>query len=491
MPGVVISTAVRTGPSNTTVRNSSQLFAAGITERGPIGTAVLVQSLEEFETYFGGFVSYGLLQPTIQTFFEEGGTRAYVSRIAGADAESGKKVLKDGSNDDTIQIEAIGAGDWSTGLEVQVVDTSATVSGSVGIKIWYEDSLVLYTGPQTTVADLINEINTGAQSSTLVVATDMASASVNKLPAVLARVALSEGDADLQGTLNYADALATFDDAKGDGAVSVPDSSDIAIQTLLVAHAVTNNRIAILHSSSASTADEEGVIGDAAAVTALSGSEHAAYYFPWVYIPTDVSGVNRLIPPDGYVAAKRALAHNQTGPQQPAAGILSKARFVNGIATAVDAATGDTLDAGKVNAIRVISNSVRVYGARSCSGDVKNFRYYTSQDVVNTVVVQAHTQLDDLLFSVINGRTTVFADVESRLISLLERLRVIGAFYEAYDLNGQKVDVGYTVKCNTQNNPVAQLATGLIKAEVGLRVSSVGDKINVTIIKSNLTTSVV
>lgn len=198
-----------------------------------------------------------------------------------------------------------------------------------------------------------------------------------------------------------------------------------------------------------------------------------------------------MIPADGYFAAKRALAHNQTGPHQPAAGILSKARFVNGVATAIDAATNDVLDAASVNAIRVISNSVRIYGARSCSSDAKNFRYYTAQDVINTVVVQAHTQLDDLLFSVINGRTTVFADVESRLISLLERLRVIGAFYEAYDANGAKMDVGYTVKCNTQNNPVAQLATGVIKAEVGLRVSSVGDKINVTIIKSNLTTSVV
>jgi hypothetical protein len=145
-----------------------------------------------------------------------------------------------------------------------------------------------------------------------------------------------------------------------------------------------------------------------------------------------------LIPPDGYVAAKRALAHNQTGPHQPAAGLLSKARFVTGVASDVDAAAGDTLDAAGVNAIRIIANSVRIYGARSCSSDSANFRYYTAQDVLNTVVVQAYSQLDDLLFSVINGRNTVYGDVQSRLISLLEGLRLLGALYEAYDANGNK-----------------------------------------------------
>jgi hypothetical protein len=492
MPGVVISTAVRTGPSNTTVRNSSQFFAAGITERGPVGTATLVQSLEEFETYYGGFVSYGLLHPSIQTFFEEGGTRAYVSRIVGDASTPGVKTLKDGTAVDTIKIEAIGAGDWSDNVEVQVISTDDLVSGSVALKVWYNSKLVLNSGPQLTVAGLVNAVNTDADTSVLVTATSLASASVNPLPAVLARTALAGGDQDLSGTLMYAEALQAFDDAKGDGSVAVTDSSSFSVQSLLVAHAALNNRIAILHSDSTQDMDPEtGVVSDAAAITALDNPEHAAYFFPWVYIPTDVAGVNRLIPPDGYFAAKRALAHNQTGPHQPAAGILSKARFVNGVATPVDAASGDALDAASVNAIRIISNSVRIYGARSSSDDTRNYRYYTAKDVVNSVVVQAHTQLDDLLFSVINGRTTVFADVESRLISLLERMRVIGAFYEAYDQNGTKVDVGYTVKCNTQNNPVASLATGLIKAEVGLRVSSVGDKINVTIIKSNLTTSVV
>ena len=70
MPGVTISTAVRTGPTNATVRSSSQLFVAGFAERGPVGSVVTVQSLEEFESYFGQFVSTAYLHTTVQAFFE-------------------------------------------------------------------------------------------------------------------------------------------------------------------------------------------------------------------------------------------------------------------------------------------------------------------------------------------------------------------------------------------------------------------------------------
>lgn len=490
MPGVTISTAVRTGPTNATVRASSQLFIAGFAERGPSGSVVTVQSLEDFESRFGGYISTAYLHPTVQAFFEEGGTRALISRVVGSGATEGFKVLSDSETDPTIKVWAFGEGAWSTGLEIEVVDTSATLADSVGIKIWYNDTVLINTGAKTTVAGLINAINTGASSSLYVYAVDLASSNVDPLPVVSARSAFSAGTEGSSATITeYTAALELFDDSYGDGAVSIPESSLESVQKALVDHANTNNRLAILHSSSSATAGD--ATEDAAAIIAYDNAEHAAYYFPWVYVPTAVTGVSRLIPPDGYVAAKRALAHNQTGPHQPAAGLLSKARFVSGVASDVDAAGGDALDEAGVNAIRIIANSVRIYGARSCSSDSANFRYYTAQDVLNTVVVQAYSQLDDLLFSVINGRNTVYGDVQSRLISLLEGLRLLGALYEAYDANGNKTDIGYTVKCNASINPITQVANGIIKAEVGVRVSSVGDRINVTIVKSNLTTSVV
>jgi hypothetical protein len=73
----------------------------------------------------------------------------------------------------------------------------------------------------------------------------------------------------------------------------------------------------------------------------------------------------------------------------------------------------------------------------------------------------------------------------------LEPIRQAGGFFEMFDTQGRRVDSGYTITVDDSLNPLAQLETGLIKARVGVRVSSVGDKIDVNIIKSNLTSTLV
>jgi hypothetical protein len=175
----------------------------------------------------------------------------------------------------------------------------------------------------------------------------------------------------------------------------------------------------------------------------------------------------------------------------PAAGLISTAKFVTGAAVDIDKTTGDDLDENYVNAIRVIQNTVRIYGARSLSVDTENFRYITQQDVVNTIVTECYRSLEDLVFSTIDGRNTIFANIEARLVVILAGMRDLGALYPAFDANGKQLDNGYTVKCDAGINPAAQLQTGLVKARVGVRVSSVGDKIEIDIVKSNLTSTVV
>jgi len=111
--------------------------------------------------------------------------------------------------------------------------------------------------------------------------------------------------------------------------------------------------------------------------------------------------------------------------------------------------------------------------------------------MLNYVVVQAEAELEDLVFSPIDGRNALFTQVKGRLIGLLEPIRIAGGLYEAFDATGTRVDYGYSVVVNDTINPVSQLAGGLVKAKVGIRVSSVGDQIQVDVTKSNLTASVV
>lgn len=280
-----------------------------------------------------------------------------------------------------------------------------------------------------------------------------------------------------------------FNDALGTGAVACADSYSNTISANLVTHANAYSRIALLYAAENATAANAKTL--ATTIQAADHAEHAAVYYPWVQVPTTVPGVSRVIPPVGYVAGKRAAAHNQTGPHLPAAGLISSARFVSGLKTDINKTVGDDLDEYSVNALRIIQNTVRIYGARSCSSDTDNFRYITQQDVVNSIVSECYRSLEDLVFSPIDGRNTIFANVEARLVVILAAMRDLGALYPAFDVNGKQLDNGYTVKCDTSINPASQLQTGLVKARVGLRVSSVGDQIEIDIVKSNLTASVV
>jgi len=483
MPGVVISTSVRTGPSTATVRESSQLFIVGLAERGPSDESVLIESLAEFEDVFGGYRSDSYLHPTVETFFEEGGTRAHVVRAVGASATAGELTIENAGSD-VITFTANGAGDWSEDVDVEVVNTGT----SFRINLYFEDKLIYTTGTVTSSSQAVGRINSSAVASKYVSAVvDNA----NLLPSTLSATAISAGDSDDTSLVDgdYIAGLELFNDALGVGAVACPESQSSGMDIALVAHANANNRIALLCGPENQTTLQAR---DAAlAVQALDNAEHAAYYYPWVEVPTSISGITRMIPPVGYVAGKRALAHNQNGAHVPAAGLISSSRFVVGVKSDVNKTVGDALDEAFVNAIRVIQNTVRIYGARSCSVDSENFKYITQQDVVNTVVSEAYRSLEDLVFSPIDGRNTIFSNISARLVAILASMRDTGALYPAFDANGRLLDPGFTVKCDASINPASQLNEGLVKARVGLRVSSIGDQIQIDIVKSNLNSSVV
>jgi phage tail sheath protein FI len=490
MPGIVISTAVRTGPTSTTVRESSQAFFVGQAYRGPDDVATRVNSLEEFELSYGGYVSGAYLHPIVESFFEEGGSQCYIARTVASDAATGSLELLDTNDDTTITLTARGTGVWSDSIKVEVVE--GTVVDSVIVKIYQTtngvDRQIMTTGNCVSVGQIVGKINTNAVASLMLTATD---GETGLLPVTIAKTALdggSDGVAPITDAL-YISSLELFNDSYGTGVVICAESSTDTMSTALVAHANEYNRMTFLYTLTGDTQDD--AITKAQTVQADENAEHAALFFPWVYAPTSVTGISRLIPPVGYAAGARARAHNQTGPHQPGAGIISNARFVKGVEFDLNKTQGDTLDEVGVNAIRIINNVIRIYGARSLSIDIENFRYYNAQDVLNYVVVEAGRTLEDVLFTVIDSRSSIFVNVESRLTAILEGLRDIGALYEAFDVNGRRIDYGYTVKCNASLNPLARLSEGTVTARVGLRVSSIGDSIQVDIIKSNLSASVV
>ncbi len=62
--------------------STSTVAMVGITEKGPINQATLVTSWEQFVTKFGSYINDGYLAYAAKAFFDNGGQRLYVVRVA-------------------------------------------------------------------------------------------------------------------------------------------------------------------------------------------------------------------------------------------------------------------------------------------------------------------------------------------------------------------------------------------------------------------------
>jgi hypothetical protein len=490
MPGVVVTTAVRSGPSGVGDIESSQMFLAGEFQRGPTDEAKLVRSFSEFKTYYGEYTTSTTGWIPVKTFFEEGGSRAYIARAIGATPVAATGSLQATGALDTIDFTAADVGTWGNSLVIAANNDNIVGSG-FRLTVTLDGELLLTTPELASVAAAISYINTSSVSH-LVVASDNVASADNP---IVGSVTLSSGaDGSATTDASYNTALGLFTYELGAGVVCMPGQTSTTAYANMDNHATANNRIAFCAFANGTNEDDAKTNAAAAGTAAGDDARRMAFYHPHIKVedPTD-AGLTVTISPETFAAAARAKAINEAGaPFRAGAGLLSAASsYVKGVERVIDKAAGDLLDEARVNAIRSIGGSVRVYGARSLSTDEANWRFITFQDMVNHIVVEAEERLEDFVFSTIDSRGGLFGQIRSSMVAMLDPHRISGGLYEAFDSDGERIDPGYSVVVNDENNPVAQLASGLVKVDVGIRVSSVGDKIQVSITKSNLTASVV
>ena len=126
MPGVVVYTAVRSGPQTDGETVSGQAFMVGTTVRGKSTEPTLLRNLTEYSKYYGGYVS-GNLYAHAQTYFEEGGSRLHIQRVVADDAVAGSVTIANSAGSTVATFTAADVGAWSANLDVQVV--AGDVSG--------------------------------------------------------------------------------------------------------------------------------------------------------------------------------------------------------------------------------------------------------------------------------------------------------------------------------------------------------------------------
>ena len=121
------------------VGTSTAIFI-GQLDKGPIDCPELITKFEEFDNQFGGIRDRGLsaegdaMALSIQAFFTNGGTKAYIARLApDADPATANLVLQadGGDTTDTLTFTAKNPGEWANGLVVQMepIDTPRGMTG--------------------------------------------------------------------------------------------------------------------------------------------------------------------------------------------------------------------------------------------------------------------------------------------------------------------------------------------------------------------------
>lgn len=503
MPGVSVTTSVRVGPSGANVTPSSTFFVAGSAERGPVDTARLIVGLNQFESIYGDYKSSYTLWDYVKTYFEEGGTRCYVSRAIGSGSATASVAVVDGDPETSFTLTAKNPGEWANtagGVEGLKAVVSAS-GGAVSIDVYFKGEVVFSAGPfeDETLPDgntkyikefIVEAINGAPTLSELMTAT----VGAGILPPEADTYDLTGGaDGSAVADGDIVDCLDFFDYDMGAGAVAAPGWAGSTIWDALRDHAIANRRIALcgfdIGTSKATAISDASAYWGSTAALREQGS-YLAFYWPTVKVP-DGFGSVRDQSPEAFVAAARARAHQNTGSWRAGAGEISAARYVTGLYEQVTRAAGDELDENRVNALRVINGSVRVYGARSISSDEVNWRFITYRDTLNYVTAQAEATLEPLVFRPIDGRGNLFGEIEARLTAIMEPIRVAGGVYPGYNPDtGLPVDPGYSVDVSSVNNPTNSLAAGVVSASVGVRVSPIADKYNITIVKSTLTASV-
>ena len=463
---------VRSAPTDTGVWH-----VIGITEKGPTEPQH-VQSMADYVRIFGSRVSYGMLYDALDSFFHEGGREAYVSRVVGPTPVNSFVVLNDAGAAPSLRVEALGPGAWGNDLNVQIV--AGTTVGSFIVVVSHDTLGELERSPE--LVDKPAALG-WAQYSDYIRLTDLAS--LND-PAAGAAQSLASGADDRANIVDaqWQTALDKLTTDLGPGQVSAPGRTTAAAHAQLLAHAVTNNRSAILDPPNTATA----ATLLAAAAADRGNGRHGAMFAPWLNVPGLTGGTVRTVPPSGVVAGIIARNDARTGnPNVPAAGQNGQSQYTLSLSVAAwtDAQRESLNDMG-VNVIRMMYGGARVYGWRSLAdpGSLPAWANFGNSRLFMAISAEANNIAERYVLSEIDGRGATIGAFQGDLTAMLVRYYNEGALYGPTPTSAFIVDVGPTV------NPPAKLAQGELRAVIGLRMSPFAEMVILELVKVAITEAV-
>src|ERR1043165_6386915 len=119
--------------------STSNAAFIGKAQMGALDQARLVTNPQEFENAYGGYLADSSLAHAVHQFFNNGGKKAYIVRVAGAGAVPADISIKDRKGAKTLTIEAANEGAWGNKLDVLITDGQLDPGNEFTLQVYMED----------------------------------------------------------------------------------------------------------------------------------------------------------------------------------------------------------------------------------------------------------------------------------------------------------------------------------------------------------------
>jgi len=510
-PGVYVEEIEIGGKPIEGVSTSTAGFL-GQTERGP-EAPTLITGFEQYRRLYGGYLdpNKSYLSYGVEGFFTNGGQRCFVGRVvAHPDPQNPAKqgaVTTSASDGNTINIEALGPGEWGNRLALKIdrgslsplAPAPATLF-KLTVMYWAQmppiplvdptdpakatdpnrrvpDAIEVYdnlTDDKTSINYYENRIN--RQSSLIQVTRKGDGLPVISDPPELKL--LTDFDNPLSGRDGSAPELpdyrggtqtlpdgtiirtgfAGFKEIEEISIIIVPDHHVVAnlTQEVVIQCTLLKDRFAVLHSKQGT--DTLMTVGS---LQPPQDTTYAAFYFPWIKVYDPRTNGDLLVPPSGHVAGIYAKTDIERGVHKaPANEVVAGATALE---FQITKGEQDVLNPRGVNCLRVFTGrGLRVWGARTCSTDPL-WKYVNVRRLMIYLEESIYYGTQWVVFEPNNEK--LWGRVKATITEFLTRVWRDGA------LMGTKPEEAFFVKCDRTTMTQDDIDNGRLICIIGVAVT--------------------
>lgn len=425
----------------------------GISIRGILNVPILITSWQNFlDTFAYGmetpFLANSDLAYSVYGFFQNGGTRCYITRTAHSTAAKATGTI---TGTDGATISAKDEGTWGNKLKV-VVSANADTVTNFDIKVKYDGDVV---------EEFVNVSNTSTDSNywiDVIGNSNFISSLTGLLLVTATDLALSggaDGISDITDT-DFSNSLSLFDSIDDVNLICVPGQVSAAMTASILTYAENRGNVfAII--DGAKTADVTTI----KTFRKTLSCKNSALYYPWIKVsdPLSKTGKLRDCPTCGHVMGVYARTIQERGVWKAPAGTEATVRGAVEVYKLLVKADCDILNPNGINAIMPRANyGVVIWGARSINPD--SSMKYVSDVLLETNIKESIKQ--GTQWAVFEPNNSVlWTRVKTSIEAFLDGLWRDGGLY------GDKASDAYFVKCDEDLNPQSVRDAGKLIVEVG------------------------